>query len=118
MGQSFDSEEAKKFLQVKEKQEKQQKEQERVVLLQKVISSLKKEFEGSSVEVYLIGSILKPFLFSSLSDIDIVLKNYNKDRFDFWAEFERKIGRTIEVILFETCPFQEFVIKDGFKVYP
>jgi DNA polymerase sigma len=118
MGQSFDSEEAKKFLQVKEEQEKQQKEQERIALLQTVTSSLKKEFEGSSVEVYLIGSILKPFLFSSRSDIDIVLKNYKEDRFDFWAQFERKIGRTVEVIVFETSPFQEFVLKEGFKIYP
>lgn len=81
-----------------------------------MISILEKEFKGSSVEVYLIGSILKPFGFSSRSDIDIVLKNYKEDRFDFWAKLERKLGREVEIILFETSPFQEFVLKEGFKI--
>lgn len=116
MNNKFDSEEAKNFLLAKEEREKQQREEERNSLLQKVISILEKEFKGSSVEVYLIGSILKPFGFSSRSDVDIVLKNYKEDRFDFWAKLERNLSRKVEIILFETCPFQEFVLKEGFKI--
>ena len=116
MNKKFDSDEAKKFLLAKEKKEKQEREEERKALLQMVISALKKEFEGSAVEVYLIGSIIQPFRFSLRSDIDIVLKNYREDRFDLWAKLERTIGRKIEVILFEKCQFQEFVLKEGFKV--
>lgn len=112
----FDSEEAKNFLLAKEKRDKQRKEEERNFLLAKVIVILEKEFKGSSVEVYLIGSIIKPFGFSSRSDIDIVLKNYKEDRFDFWAKLERNLNKRVEIILFETCPFQEFVLKEGLKV--
>jgi predicted nucleotidyltransferase len=116
MEENFDSEEAKKFLLAKEEQEKRQKEEERKVLFQRAILCLKKEFEKSTVEVYLVGSILRPFQFSSRSDIDIVLKNYKGDRFSLWAKLEREIGRKVEIIPFETCHFQEFVLKDGFKV--
>jgi len=113
---SFDSEEAKKYLLEKEKQEKLARESERKDVLEKSIAVLKKEFEGSSVEVYLIGSLIKPFAFSLHSDIDIVLKNYTEDRFHLWVTLEEKIGRKVEIILFETCRFQEFVVKEGLKV--
>jgi predicted nucleotidyltransferase len=116
MNNKFDSEEAKNFLLAKEEREKKRREEERASLLSKVIAILEKEFQGSSVEVYLIGSILKPFGFSSRSDVDIVVKNYKGDRFEFWAKLERELGRKVEIILFETCPFQEFVLKEGFKL--
>ncbi|HEX2583462.1 MAG TPA: hypothetical protein VHL30_05035 [Chlamydiales bacterium] len=112
----FDSEEAKKFLLEREQKEKQEKERERKNLLQKAISILEEEFTGTAVEVYLIGSILRPFSFTSKSDVDIVLKNYKGDRFDFWTKMEAKIGRSVEIIAFETCSFQEFILKNGLKV--
>lgn len=116
MVENFNSEEAKKFLLAKEERERNEKEEERKALLQKVIFILENEFKGSSVEVYLVGSILQPFHFSSRSDVDIVLKNFKEDRFALWTRLEEKIGRKIEIISFETCRFQEFVLKDGFKV--
>ncbi len=116
MEEKFDSEEAKKFLFAREEKEKQHREEDRKAVLQKVISILKKEFQGSSVEVYIVGSILRPFSFSSHSDVDIVLKNFKQDRFELWPKLEREIGRTVEIILFETCRFQEFVLKEGLKV--
>jgi predicted nucleotidyltransferase len=116
MNDDFDSQEAKEFLLARENQEKTSKEVERKKTLEKVISILKEEFEGSSVEVYLVGSIIKPFNFSSHSDVDIVLKNYTGDRFDYWGKLESKIGRQVEIILFETCHFQEFILKEGLKV--
>lgn len=112
----FDSEEAKKFLVEREHKEKEEREKERKDLLQKVILLLKEEFKGSPVEIYLVGSILRPYSFSSRSDIDIVLKHYGGDRFDLWPKLEKKIGRNIEIIPFETCPFQEFILKEGLKV--
>ena len=116
MADKFDREEAKKFLLAKEEKEKEHGEKKRKALLSKTISVLEKAFKGSSVEVYLIGSILQPFNFTSQSDIDVVLKNYTGDRFEFWAKLEREIGRKVEIIPFETCHFQELVMKNGFKV--
>ncbi len=116
MTKEFDQEEAKKFLANREGREKEEHEKARKILLEQVISILKQEFNGSSAEVYLVGSILKPFAFSPRSDVDIVLKNYGGDRFDLWTRLEKKIPRSVEIILFETCPFQDFVLKDGFRV--
>lgn len=98
------------------KNKRRRREEERQELLQKVSLILKQEFKESNVEVYLIGSIIQPFRFSSRSDVDIVLKNYKEDRFDFWTRLESKIGRKVEIIPFETCRFQEFVLKEGIKV--
>lgn len=86
MNKKFDSDEAEKFLFEKEQKEREEREKERKFLLKKIISVLESEFKGSNVEVYLIGSILQPFRFSSRSDIDIVLKNFHEDRFNFWAK--------------------------------
>jgi predicted nucleotidyltransferase len=116
MADNFNSEEAKKFLLAKEEKQRKHSEKERKTLLNKTIRVLEKEFKGSSVEVYLIGSILQPFNFTSRSDIDVVLKNYSGDRFELWAKLEGEIGRKVEIIPFETCHFQELVIKNGFKV--
>jgi predicted nucleotidyltransferase len=112
----FDSDEAKKYLIDRENKEKKAREQERKAVLQKVILILKKEFEGSAVEVYLVGSITRPYSFSAKSDVDIVLKNYQGDRFALWPKLESEIGRAVEIISFDTCPFKEFVAKEGLKV--
>jgi predicted nucleotidyltransferase len=112
----FDSEEAKEFLLQREKKEREEQENTRKELLQKVILTLEKEFRGTLVESYLVGSILRPFQFSSRSDVDVVLRSYDGDRFAFWTKLEKEIGRAVEIIPFETCPFQEFVLKDGLKV--
>lgn len=116
MEKRFDREEAKKFLFEQEEKEKKQREETRKYLLQKVIAILKKEFQDSSVEVYLVGSIVRPFAFTTRSDVDIVLKNFIGDRFELWPKLEKEIGRTVEIILFESCHFQEFVLKEGLKV--
>ena len=116
MKEKFNSEEARKNLLARERKEKEKREKERKAILQKVIDVLQKEFKGSNVEVYLVGSIVQPFQFSSDSDVDIVLKNYQEDRFDLWTKLEGQIKRDVEIILFETCHFQEFVVKEGFKV--
>ena len=116
MKKPFNSEEAKKSLIAKEEKEKEKRENDRKVVLQQVTELLRKEFEVSATEVYLIGSVLQPFSFSQQSDIDIVLKNYSGDRFEIWTKLEKETGRKVEIILFETCHFQDFVIKNGFKV--
>ena len=112
----FDQERAKKFLQEREEKEKNRLEQSRKETLDRTISILKEEFKESSIEVYLVGSILQPFQFKDFSDIDIVLKNFSGDYFEIWSKLSLKFDRTIEVILFETCHFQDHILKTGLKV--
>lgn len=112
----FDQEEAKKFLLAREEKEKERFEALRKATLEKTLSLLKEEFQGSSVEVYLIGSILRSFQFKDYSDIDIVLKNFHGNYFEIWSKLSMKFDRTIELILFESCHFQDFILKHGLKV--
>lgn len=112
----FNSEEAKNFLQERDRKEKQDQEETRRSLLEKTIAILKEELKDISIEVYLVGSILQPFAFTPHSDIDIVIKNYQGDRFDLWTTLEKRIGRKVEVILFESCSFKEFMHSKGLRV--
>lgn len=114
--EGFSEEDAKKFLASREEKWKTEREIERKLILEKTLAILKKEFAGSAVEVYLVGSVLRPYEFSSRSDVDIVLKNYHGDRFDLWTKLETEIGRKVEIIPFETCNFKEFVSKEGLRV--
>lgn len=116
MESHFDEQKAKKFLEKRELHEKEHWEKERKAILAESIDSLKFLFFGTAVEVYLVGSILQPFMFHGHSDVDVVLKNFEGDRFDIWTKLETMVGKNIEVIIFEQCPFQEYVIQRGFKV--
>ena len=116
MDKNFDVKAAKEFLEAKELKEKTQREEERVFFLEKVRAMLQGEFSESSVEVYLVGSILRPYQFYSHSDVDVVVKNFTGDRFAFWTKLESILQRNVEIILFENCPFQEYVLEKGQKI--
>lgn len=116
MGKEFDIEKAKKFLSEREEQEKKSLEITRLATLEKTLSTLKELFQNTPIEVYLIGSVVVPFRFSHRSDVDIVLKNFDGDLFELWSILEGKIGRTVELIRFETSHFQDFILKNGLKV--
>jgi len=117
MSDEFNQEEAKKFLLNREQREKEEQEKERQEILKKAVAIIQRELQNAHLEVYLVGSILRPYSFSANSDIDIVIKNFKGDRFDLWTKLEKEIGRKVEIILFETCSFQEFVLKEGLKVF-
>lgn len=116
MQPEFDQEEAKKYLTKQDCQQREQREQERSLLFQKVVAILKQKFGKTFVDVYLVGSIIRPYQFSASSDVDIVLKNFTGDRFELWTQLEKEIGRSVEIILFESCSFQEFVSSEGYKI--
>jgi predicted nucleotidyltransferase len=116
MATEFDWKAAKKFLKEREEKQKSEQEEIRKDLLQRVISILKEEFKHTDVQVYLVGSILRPNRFTQASDVDIVVNNFKGDRFALWASLEEKIGRNVEVILFESCHFKEFIISEGLQV--
>ncbi|MBM3197650.1 MAG: hypothetical protein FJZ58_00145 [Chlamydiae bacterium] len=116
MDKDFSIEKAKKFLASQEKDLEEQKELKRLAALELAISVLKSMFSHTPVEVYLVGSITRPLAFHAGSDVDIVVKNFKGDRFELWTQLESKLQRTVEVILFENCLFQEHVITQGLRV--
>jgi uncharacterized protein len=116
MDSHFDREAARKNLYEKDRVAKELHEEERKRLLAHALSILTDEFKGSGVEVYLVGSILRPFNFTPHSDVDIVVKNFTGDRFQLWTRLEEQIGRPVEIILFDSCQFKEFIETEGRKV--
>lgn len=112
----FDQHEAEKNLAAREKIARESREQMRLDMLKKCDEYLKQRFSSEKTEVYLIGSITRPYSFHENSDIDIVLKNYSGDRFEIWTELEASLHRRVEVIIFESCHFQEHIIQQGMKV--
>ena len=113
---TFDLEKARRFLLLREQNRKNFLEAKRQEVLQKTILALKEFFKDSRVEVYLVGSILKPYHFTQRSDIDIVTKNFRGDRFELWSQLEDICGREIDLIIFEKCNFQEYVLQYAYKV--
>lgn len=112
----FDQHAAKKNLLAREKKTLESRELSRLELLEKCQTYLKKRLSSEKVEVYLVGSITQEYSFREDSDVDIVLKGYNGDRFEIWTELEAALNRRVEVIIFESCHFQDHVVKHGIKV--
>ena len=117
MADQFDVDQSRRFLAQKEIDKKEKREEERKVVLALAIRSLTDLFQGTGVEVFLVGSITQPHLFHSHSDVDIVLKNFAGDRFEVWTKLESMLHRNVEIILFEHCPFQEHVLRNGYRVF-
>ncbi|MFI5343067.1 MAG: hypothetical protein ACHQUC_02475 [Chlamydiales bacterium] len=116
MNKNFDTNQAKQFLEQRESLAKEERERTRKAIFTLAVDSLKNLFMDSDVEVYLVGSITQPYMFYPRSDVDIVVKNFIGDRFELWSQLEMLIKRNVEVIIFESCHFQEHVIKSGYKV--
>lgn len=114
--QFFDQEAAEKHLLERERIARESREKLRLDTLSMCQAYLKERFSSKKIEVYLVGSLTRPYDFHRHSDIDIVLKGFSGDRFEIWTELERAFNRQVEVILFEFCPFQEYVVEQGIKV--
>jgi predicted nucleotidyltransferase len=116
MNENFDINEAKKNLERREQDEKEKREQERLAMFSRATEALKSIPFDPQVEVYLVGSITRPYQFHPHSDVDVVVRNFQGDRFDLWTQLEELIKRNVEIIIFENCHFQDFVLKMGYKV--
>lgn len=116
MANPFDPDIAKNHLEAGESQERERREGERIATLALVVDRLKAFEFSKEVELYLVGSITQPYQFYPHSDIDIVIRNFQGDRFALWTELEAIIHRKVEIILFEKCSFKDHVLKRGYRV--
>ncbi len=114
--EAVNTEAANKYLAKQAEKEVSEMEDTRLKLLEKVSCTIKKAFKGTPVEIYLVGSIIRPYQFTEYSDVDIVVKNSTSDSFDLWKSIENEVGRELEVILFEKCHFQESIVTHGMRI--
>ena len=61
MEKKFDIEQTKKHLQEKEQLEKDELEKTRKIMLGTVITSIQELFNQTDAEVYIVGSLIKPY---------------------------------------------------------
>lgn len=87
----FDIQKAKRFLENREKKKGEQREKERKEIFAKVIDSLKALFSNNLVEVYLVGSILQPYMFYTHSDV--IAKGFENHIEDFSASHKELLNR-------------------------
>jgi uncharacterized protein len=78
---------------------------------------LKEYFERyRDCRVYLAGSILKPFAFSSDSDIDIAVENFPGTRIDLYTDLSHLFDYPVDIIFLEKCHFSDEIKKNGLLI--
>jgi len=94
---------------------KVEREKLRLMSIEKVKKVLKKMSENISFkEVYLFGTITKPYRFSEESDIDIAFVGLRDDDFFFvLAYLSRNLGRDVDILQLEKHRLREKIIKEG-----
>lgn len=101
-----------------EESRKKELEKKRHEILEQTIIEIKSVFNNSNVrEVYITGSIVIPYKFTSRSDIDIAVKGLSAvDYFPILSKLEESLLRTIEIIELENCRFSDKIISIGLRV--
>ena len=101
-----------------EKKRLEEREKLRVETLQLCISKLQEYFASIKIKsLYLTGSILVPYKFTSLSDIDIAVEGLPEEKyFSSIFEIEELLSRKVEIIEMENCRFAKDILKKGFKI--
>ena len=68
-------------------------------------------------EVYITGSLLVPYKFSSRSDIDIAVKGLRQeDYFTLLSRLNEYLPRNVELIELENCRFADKIKATGLKI--
>ena len=106
------------ILEEKEKKRLEDREKLRVETLQLCIYKLQEYFAPLKIKsLYLTGSILVPYKFTSLSDIDIAVEGLPEEKyFSTIFELEELLSVKIEIIELENCRFAEDIRKKGLKI--
>ena len=106
----------RKFLHDKALSRRNAREELRLEVLDRVKGKIRDTFFDPDVEVYLIGSLIRPFHFSEYSDIDIVVKNFKGEIDEIQKEIEYALDKDVDIIVYEKSPFKELIDKFGEKV--
>lgn len=67
-------------------------------------------------EAWVFGSLTRPGRFGTHSDIDLALgRDPRMRQFRIGAELSQSLGRDIDVILLEDCPFAARIVEEGIR---
>ena len=99
---------------VKEREGREQERQKQIGLVFKALEALSHLI--SFEQVYIFGSLAKPYRFFKDSDIDIGFVGLkDEDFFQTIAFLSRKLGREVDVLQLEDHPLRAKVVREGMK---
>lgn len=93
------------------------RERDRLTLLTKVMEALDRlSRDYKWREAYVFGSLTRPGRFRAESDVDIAVRGLDKFAlFAFVGDLSSLLGRDVDVVVLEECPFAETIVSKGFK---
>ena len=72
--------------------------------------------KGIFSEVYVFGSLTKPYQFNEYSDIDLAFQKLDKDQlFSVVGYLSRNLNREINAVCLEEVHFKEKILKEGIR---
>ena len=111
-----ETERIREFLHNKALTRRNARERLRLQVLDRVKDKICEIFSDPDAEVYLIGSLVRPYHFSEYSDIDIVVKNFKGEIDEIQKEIEYALDKDVDIIVYEKSPFKELIDKFGERV--
>ena len=99
---------------VREREGREQERQERIAAVLKALDALSHLI--SFEQVYIFGSLAKPYRFFKDSDIDIAFAGLkDEDFFQTIAFLSRELDREVDVLQLEDHPLRAKVVREGMK---
>ena len=97
--------------------ERERKEQRRKEFLEAVFQALEElSHEVPFEEVYIFGSLAKPYRYSGDSDVDVAFLGLkDEDFFRAMAFLSRKLGTEVDVLQLEGHRLREKILKEGIR---
>lgn len=95
------------------------REKLRISKLEKAVKILKQYSNEISVEnLYIFGSITRPQMFTEYSDVDIAVKNIEKNIsfFQIWKQIEDICDFDIDLMDMDECNFAHLIEKNAIKI--
>jgi len=96
---------------------REEREELRRRMIRKVLKALDRLSENVEFEEAVIfGSIVKPFCFTELSDVDVAFKGLERDKLFYAAAFlSDEIGRDVDVVELESIRFADRITREGLR---
>ena len=102
--------------------EAEERERARLNTLKRVIEALKELRKGVTFKrAYIFGSVVKPYMYTSRSDVDIAFEGLEPDKLFYAVAFlSEKIGRDVDVVGLERAdPYlRRKIVEEGLEWKP
>jgi len=90
-------------------------EAQRLAAVEQAIQWLETEGEQYGIDqAYLFGSVIRPYRFTSNSDVDIAVEGFNpEDFFMAMATLSERLERDVDLVDLSKCPFAHRIRQQG-----